>query len=214
MEVDLESQQIIWDNRFSGDDKFDYEIDWIYPHLDFFKKCGYESVLELGCGDGKCAAAMCDAGFDVLATDISDVAIEKLASRYDGLASECVDMSEGLPYANQSFDAVVSNLSSHYFSSEKTAEVYADIFRVLKAGGTFLLRVNDDREYRINKASDTVEVLDVNYVLSVNGKRKHYFDADDLGECLACFPSVKLSKASFWCNGRKKYALEAVARKG
>lgn len=210
----MPSQQLIWDNRFSVDGKYDYEIDWITPYLDFFKKCGFVSILELGCGDGKCAVAMRNAGFKVLATDISDIAIKKLESGYEGLAVECVDMSMGLPYADESFDVVVSNLSSHYFSSEKTAKVYAEVLRVLKASGAFLLRVNDKREYEINKKSDTVEVLGANYVLSVNGKKKHYFDVEDLRWCLACFPNTWLNKVSLWCNGHKKYALEAIAYKG
>lgn len=207
------SQQLIWDNRFSNDSKYDYEVDWIVPYLNYFKESGYQNILELGCGDGKCAVMMRSAGFKVLATDISDVAIKKFSSRSEGLTVECVDMSKGLPYADESFDVVVSNLSSHYFSSEKTAKVYADVLRVLKASGTFLLRVNDKREYEINKKSDTAKVLGANYVLSINGKKKHYFDAEDLRGCLACFPNTWLNKVSLWCNGHKKYALEAVAFK-
>ena len=210
----MPSQQLIWDDRFSVEKKYDYEIDWIIPYFVYFKERGYENILELGCGDGKCAVAMQSAGFNVLATDISDVAIKKLATRYEGVAAECVDMSKGLPYANESFDVVVSILSSHYFSSEKTAKVYADVLRVLKAGGAFLLRVNDEREYEINKKSDTVEVLGMNYVLSINGKKKHYFDTEDLRGCLACFPNTQLNKVSLWCNGHKKFALEALAHKG
>lgn len=206
-------QQTIWDKRFSGGKQYVYDTDWIDSYLGVFKSRGYRDILELGCGDGRCAAAMSKAGFNVLATDISIVAIKKVASAMPDVATECVDMSNHLPYDAGSFDAVVSNLSSHYFSSEKTAEIYADVHRVLKPGGIFLLRVNDDREYQINKLNDTVEKLSKNYVLSSNGKRKHYFDTDDLKGCLSCFSNVVLDKGSFRCNGRKKYVLEAVAYK-
>lgn len=209
----MASARTIWNERYSDSRHFEYEISWIYPYLSLFKEMGYQSVLELGCGDGKCSKAIFRKGFKVVATDISNVAIDCLAQNCKGLNVARVDMSRKLPFKDRSFDVVLANLSSHYFSSKKTSEIYADVYRVLNNDGMFVLRVNDKREYRYNKEQDTVKSLGNNFVLSVNGKTKHYFDADDLDSCLSCFSSVYLHEVSFWCNGHTKYALEAFARK-
>lgn len=210
----METQQRIWNARYKSGKMFESQTSWLFPYISLLRGFeGVPQVLEVGCGDGRCSEYLKGCGFDVVASDISNVAINNLAERSSDIKCECFDISQGIPHEKRSFDLVLSNLSSHYFSTEETRDIYTDVWRVLKPGGYFLLRVNDRREYDTNKVGDTVETLGVNFVLSRNGKRKHYFDHDDLKSCLGDFNIISMKDVSFPCNGREKYAIEALARK-
>lgn len=90
------------------------------------------SVLELGCGGGRDAAALLARGFDVCATDgtpaIAAKAAERLGRdvrvmRFDELADDAA------------FDAVWASASLLHVPRPKLPDVLAQIFRALKPGG-------------------------------------------------------------------------------
>lgn len=209
----MNKAKAIWENRFSENKLFSYGTEWLDSHIDQLKKDGIARILEVGSGDGACALKLEGRGFEVHASDISEIAVKRLLAKSPQMCVKCFDMAKGIPYKDDSFDAVVSNLSSHYFSAKETEFVYGEVYRVLRSGGRFILRVNDLREYRINKAQDTVEHIEQNYVLSKNGKHKRYFCVASLSKTLRRFDVSEVKEVEFVCNGRVKYALEATAFK-
>ncbi|GGO03381.1 class I SAM-dependent methyltransferase [Saccharibacillus kuerlensis] len=99
-------------------------------------------IVDLGCGLGHNARVLHTKGFDVLACDLSEKALERLRREEPNLNTFRMDMTEGLPFADGTLQAVVADLSLHYFSEEATHGIIRDIRRTLQPHGLLLCRVN------------------------------------------------------------------------
>ena len=95
-----------------------------------------QQVLEVDCGPGVLAAMMRDRGADVVATDLSAVAVER--ARAKGIpATRVVIDREPLPFEDNRFDMVVSNSAiEHRFHHERALD---ECVRVLAPGGRLIL---------------------------------------------------------------------------
>jgi ubiquinone/menaquinone biosynthesis C-methylase UbiE len=97
------------------------------------------TVLDVACGPGILSAAIAKSARDVVAFDLTPQMLKKAAQRCAGLAN--VSFREGnaaeLPFADASFDAVVTRLSVHHF--DRPGRVMSEIFRVLRPGGSFVV---------------------------------------------------------------------------
>jgi SAM-dependent methyltransferase len=102
---------------------------------------GTGRVLDLACGPGIVSAALAAAAREVVAFDLTPEMLRKARERCaaEGLAN--VTFREGsateLPFADESFDAVVSRLAIHHFAEPE--KVLAEAFRVLAPGGTLVI---------------------------------------------------------------------------
>ena len=105
------------------------------------------SVLEIGVGAGKAIELLAEKtpcgsveGIDLSATMLKRATARNVqAVRAGRVALQQGDAAQ-LPFANQQFDKVIS-IHSFYFWSEPPA-VFAEIFRVLKPGGTCVLTLS------------------------------------------------------------------------
>lgn len=114
-----------------ADDTFDLErLDLIAKRVN-----PGEDVLEVDCGPGVLAVRMRQRGAAVTGTDLSIVAVER--ARAKGITAYVVDVdTQPLPFADASFDTVVSNsMMEHRFFPERTLD---ECVRVLKPGGKFI----------------------------------------------------------------------------
>lgn len=123
--------------------------------IQYFPKSG--KVLELGAGQAQDGCFFASQGYEVTATDIEDTALELAKQR--AIDKEIrvdlkkVDLRDELPFESESFDAVYTHLSLHYFDKETTLRLFGEIQRVLKKGGVFAFLVNsvNDPEYGTGK---------------------------------------------------------------
>jgi SAM-dependent methyltransferase len=97
--------------------------------LDAAAVCAGMRVLDLCCGTGVVAAAMAARGALVTGLDFSAAMLEQARLRHPGLRFDEGD-AEALPFADGSFDAVVSNFGIHHVPGAALAEVK----RVLRPG--------------------------------------------------------------------------------
>ena len=106
----------------------------------WYGDCGGKQVLGLAAGGGQQMAILSALGADCTVFDISEqqLASDRLVSQREGYEIHLVkgDMTEPLPFGDNSFDYVVNPVSNHYI--EDVCPVFAEIYRVLKPGGTFL----------------------------------------------------------------------------
>lgn len=148
----MQDQREHWDelhakgalDHFSEDPSpFAYEIAEFLPPQ--------QKILELGCGAGNDSNYFATLGHHVLATDFSDVAVEKNREFYnnDNLTFEVLDISKPLPFKNNSYDLVYARLSLHYFNDKKTREIFDEIRHIVKTGGIlgFICKSTDDPLY-------------------------------------------------------------------
>lgn len=123
---------------------------FVEQSMKYFNKGG--RVLELGTGTGSDALFLADQGFEVVATDFSQPALDKLkkiASDNTHIETKQFDLSDPFPFEDQFFDAVYTHLTLHYFSRQTTQQIYDEIYLVLKPGGVVAVLLNSktDSEY-------------------------------------------------------------------
>lgn len=111
---------------------------WIDEYKKYFENKG--KCLDLGCGIGQYSKKLMEYGYNVISADISEIALKKVSEFNENIRK--VDMSEELPFENNSIDLVFANLSIHYFSNEDTQKLMKEIKRILKNGGLFIGSVN------------------------------------------------------------------------
>lgn len=110
----------------------------LFPYLDIHE--GYY-VLDLGCGSGSQTVKLAEkagftgftAGIDLTSSMIGQAKLRQSAYPVDFRVGDI----HGLPYPGDYFDLVVSNCVINH--SPDKGRVYAEIFRVLKPGGTFVI---------------------------------------------------------------------------
>lgn len=99
------------------------------------------SALEIGCGLGDLLADAIEAGYDCYAIEQSeemvDAARHTLEKRHLG-RSECIvqGLSQCLPFADRSFDNVISTFPNEYIYDTKTI---SEIKRVLRPNGRLII---------------------------------------------------------------------------
>ncbi len=108
-----------------------------------------EAVLDLGCGDGELAAAMIEAGCDVIGVDSSSSLIAAACAR--GVDAHVGDAQE-IDYDAQ-FDAVFSNAALHWMP--KQDQIAARSFKALKDGGRFVVEMGGDGNIALIRAAMT-----------------------------------------------------------
>lgn len=190
-----------WDQFFrqrldSGND-LDWAGVWTTPFLVPLREAGVRTILELGCGTGNDAARLAGEGYSVTATDLSSEAIEQAQARFGVLARFLVaDMTQRLPFPDGSFDAVMSNVAMHMFADRVTRAVFAQVGRLVRAGGLFVFHVNSLEDRALRARNLPARELEPNYVAEESGQTMHFFSEAYLRELLAGWQHVQLVPVS------------------
>jgi len=186
-----------WDQFFSrrresGDD-LDWGGLWTGPFLVPLREAGARTILELGCGTGNDAARLAAEGYSVTAIDVSGEAIGQARARFGSMARFLVaDMTQPLPFPDGGFDAVMSNVAVHMFPDGVTRAVFAEVGRLVRAGGLFVFHVNalEDRPLRARRLP--AREVEPDYVAEESGQTMHFFSEDYLRELLGGWQEVQL----------------------
>jgi SAM-dependent methyltransferase len=186
-----------WDQFFrqrreSGDD-LDWAGLWTRPFLAPLREAGVRTVLELGCGTGSDAARLAGEGYSVTAVDLSGEAIGQAQAKFGSLARFLVaDMTGRLPFPDESFDAVMSNVAMHMFPDNETRAVFAQVGRLVRAGGLFAFHVNSLQDRPLRARNLAARQLEPDYVAEESGQTVRFFSEAYLRELLAGWQQVQL----------------------
>ena len=184
--------QFYCQRRESGED-LDWGGLWTGPFLVPLRQAGVRTILELGCGTGNDTARLAAEGYSVTAIDVSDEAIGQAQARFGSQARFLVaDITGRLPFPDWSFDAVMSNVAMHMFPDSVTRVLFAQVGRLVRAGGLFLFHVNalEDRPLRARRLP--ARELEPDYVVEESGQTMHFFSEAYLRELLEGWQEVQL----------------------
>ena len=151
--------------------------DWLEDFDDIIEKCT-TPVLDLGCGTGNDTLYLTRKNKKVIACDRSVNAIEAIKTNIpDVYETNCFDMLEGLPYADESFELVIADLCLHYFREKDTIKIIDEIRRVLKDGGHLIFRVNSIHD--VNHGAGKGIEIEPHLFETSDGRLKRFFDDED-----------------------------------
>jgi ubiquinone/menaquinone biosynthesis C-methylase UbiE len=152
-------------------------------------------ILDLGAGQGQDTRYFASKGFEVVSTDISDSALEVNRSKLtddikDKVIVQRLNIEERFPFNNSEFNVVYAHLSLHYFTLQKTKEIFGEIARVLKDDGMLVMLNNSitDPEYGQGK------LIETDYYF-IKDKNKRFFSTASLQELVKPYFSVVLLDA-------------------
>ena len=181
--------------------------DWLDLFERAISKCK-APIIDLGCGSGNDTLYLIEKGKKVIPCDYSQNAIKNIQNNFPEVDRvECFDMTKGLPFENDFTDIIISDLSLHYFTEEKTFEILEEIKRVLKPNGILIFRVNSVRDVN-HGAGEGIEIEPHLYETE-DGRYKRFFDADDIKRFFSDWEELYLHEETM---GR--YELEKVLWRG
>ena len=189
-----------WDKRWATEEG---RADWLDPHpavvamLPELKARGAERALDLGCGVGRHALLLAEHGLAVEALDGSPAG---LAALRETAAARGLNLglhqgaADALPFADSSFDYVLSWNVIHHGMLGDVARRLGEIWRVLRPGGLFqgtMLSTQDANYGRGRAIAPDTFVIDR---VEAKGHPHFYCDAAGLLGLLAGFELLTLSR--------------------
>ena len=157
-----------------------------YYFCEKWKRQGFRSVLDLGCGLGRHSILFARYGFKVTAVDISEYAVQRVreAESKEGLiiTSKACDMVN-LPFRENSFDCIFSYLAISHTDSEGFSQILSKIKDILKTDGEIYLTLCSKDTYSFKEAK--YPKIDENTVIKKEegpeNNVPHFFvDLDDI----------------------------------
>lgn len=111
-----------------------------------------KKVLLLGCGTGEESQLLAEYGAtNMIGIDLSQESVRLAQESYPGITFSVGDMHQ-LEFEDNSFDFVYSSLTIHYSSSP--ADVYKEIYRILRPGGSLQFSVG----HPVRWASERIDI--------------------------------------------------------
>jgi ubiquinone/menaquinone biosynthesis C-methylase UbiE len=149
---------------------------WAMQWLSLLQRYDNQKVLDLGCGAGADCLTLAEHGLEVVGLDYSHEALAKAQIQDVSVPVRFLqaDMANPLPFPDQDFDAVMSNVAFHSFPDQLLRSILGEIRRVLRQDGLVLLHVNslEDMRYRPKVRAQKIEP---DYYLESDGQTVHFF---------------------------------------
>jgi 2-polyprenyl-3-methyl-5-hydroxy-6-metoxy-1,4-benzoquinol methylase len=98
-------------------------------------------VLDIGCGEGRFAAALVRAGAETVAVDVAPEPLRRALERHPDLDVRLVEPEVPLPLEDSSFDVVWAGETIEHVAD--TSRWLSELRRVLRSGGMLLISTPD-----------------------------------------------------------------------
>lgn len=182
---------------------------WLDKYLHLFDL--NNSFVELGCGRAYSSKYLLSKGVkDIIACDFSEEVIKIINNEIPSLKTMLFDMSQGLPFKDDSKNVIIADLSLHYFNKATTKFLFNEIYRVLAPNGYLIARVNslnDKQHVPVN-----AEEIENNFYY--DGKiYKRFFEKDDFNILLRNFEILNLEEKDMGRYEKTKVLWEICVKK-
>jgi SAM-dependent methyltransferase len=172
----------IWNRVYSGDKNFFGQEPSNFAMLCFnhMKMNNVRKVLELGAGHGRDSVFFASNGIDVISLDYSTVGIgiiNNIAKEKNlALNAQVFDVSNPLPFPDNSFDAVYSHmLLNMRFTLRQLYSIFSETRRVLKPNGFNFFSVRNVHDGSVGKG---IKVDDGVY--DINGFQVRFYTEQEI----------------------------------
>lgn len=168
-------------------DKIKYD-DWLELFDREIQNC-QTPIIDLGCGCGNDTLYLIERGKKVIPCDYSKNAIHNIEKNFPEVEKAYrFDMSRGLPFEDNLTDIIISDLSLHYFTKEKTSKILQEIKRVLKPNGLLIFRVNSVKD--VNHLTGQGTEIEHHLYKTNDGRYKRFFDEEDINRFFSDWKSL------------------------
>ena len=197
------SDEVLDPRYFKALDRFDIRFArtmWVYDNV----RAGSE-VLELGCGAGM-LALLKRKGVTLTGVDLSDECT--LAARRNGYDATFSTNLSSLPFADASFDYVVSlDVLGHIEAEEKNA-VLAEVKRVLRPGGVTLHGI-ECTDHSAQKSYDEMNAEELRRFIEIDGHVGLAEEQEHAARFLKFFPHVAWEPRYALCLSSEEFLKQA-----
>lgn len=192
------------------------KIDSDIPKIEeIFRYNSVRKILDLGCGIGRHTIYFVGKGFETYGLDQSSDAIGTLRNDLEKMKLhselQVKDMTLGLPYKNNFFDAVISIRAMHHTYLEKIRKIVSEIERVTRPKGCIYIQVPTyDKLLKLKQAGESFQETEPGTNISTSGPEKgvvhHNFTKEELIDLFKNFEIKELyEKDDHYCMiGNKK----------
>jgi len=122
----------------------------------------FKKILALGCGNAKIEKDLHDIGYDILATDISEHALELAQNK--GLNTKLLNAKKSMPFETNSFDIIFSDgVIGHLFDENQSIDyLLQNSLNILSSGGALVIA--NDQPTKSNIEIQKHDNLDVYWI--------------------------------------------------
>jgi SAM-dependent methyltransferase len=191
-----------WDGYFAAEAAAGTDLNpdgwWAPSFVRYVARYGVTTLLDLGCGTGGDCLVLARQGLHVTGLDHSQVALQRARAKAQAAHLDVTfcygDMAQPLPFADATFDAVMSNVALHSFGDQLIRQIVREVQRVVRPGGLVLLHLNslDDMPYRAQRYARVTE-LEPNYYWEAHGQTMHFFSEDYCRDVLQDWTILELT---------------------
>jgi ubiquinone/menaquinone biosynthesis C-methylase UbiE len=197
---------------FSKDERANKVSEFAQFAVGYFPHNG--KLLDLGAGRGQDSRYFANLGYDVTSADISDLGLRLSAEKTGGdlkIKFLELDIADGLPFEDNSFDVVYARYSLHYFLDEKTKEIFREIYRALKPQGILACLINSSKDAEAVNPKN--ELIEKDYYKSSSGLLTRYFSTEYLKMVIEnLFMPIILNDGVEVYDGREKKFIRFVGK--
>lgn len=179
--------------------------------IQYFPKQG--RILDLGAGQGKDSRFFGQKGYEVVSTDYAQEGLKLSRQQLDEtlkshITLQELDLAHPFPYPDNSFDIVYAHLSIHYFDIKTARQIFAEMKRILKAGGILAIMTNSTNDPEYNTG---IKLEDDYFEISL-GMKKRYFSVDTMRDFAKEFHTIVLDNNGETHKDRRKGASSRFIR--